>query len=112
MIATAAAVEPGKPCFFQLDNARMEKVAKRWFVSGIVQGVGFRFFVQNKAKALGLSGWVRNLDDGRVEAYAAGAPKKLNELAAALYLGPRLAQVRHIEEQDAAVEKYSDFFVR
>lgn len=88
------------------------KVAKRWYVSGTVQGVGFRFFVQNKARELGLSGRVRNLDDGRVEVYAIGSKTQLSELAAALHMGPRMAEVRHIEECPAEVENLSGFEVR
>jgi acylphosphatase len=86
--------------------------AKRWFVSGTVQGVGFRFFVQGKAAALGLAGWARNLDDGRVEVYASGSPDRLSDLAAALYVGPKMADVRGIEEQDAEPDAASTFSVR
>ena len=88
------------------------KAAKRWFVTGNVQGVGFRYFVQHKAAALGVSGWARNLDDGRVEVYAIGSGQQLSELAAALHLGPRMAEVRSVEERDAAVESVSGFGVR
>jgi acylphosphatase len=87
------------------------KVAKRWYVSGTVQGVGFRFFVQNKAKELGLSGWTRNLHDGRVEVYAQGSKDKLSDLAAALHVGPRMAEVRHVEERDEQPEQLSGFDV-
>ncbi|HZS54643.1 MAG TPA: acylphosphatase [Bryobacteraceae bacterium] len=88
------------------------KVAKRWFVSGAVQGVGFRFFVQDKARELGLSGWARNLHDGRVEVYATGPDARLNDLAAALHLGPRLADVRGVEQRDETVENVSGFSIR
>jgi acylphosphatase len=88
------------------------KLAKRWFISGRVQGVGFRYFVQQQATALGLAGWTRNLDDGRVEVYAIGTPDQLNRLAAALHNGPRMADVRSVEESDATVEKASTFSVR
>jgi acylphosphatase len=88
------------------------KVAKRWFISGNVQGVGFRFFAQNKARELGLSGWTRNLDDGRVEVYAVGPQKALSDLAAALHSGPRMADVRHVEEREEAVQTLSGFSVR
>ena len=88
------------------------KAARRWFVSGMVQGVGFRFFVQNKARELGLSGWAKNLGDGRVEVYAAGAESKLNDLAAALHVGPRMADVRHVEERVEAVQSLTGFSVR
>jgi len=88
------------------------KAARRWFVSGTVQGVGFRFFAQNKARELGLSGWARNLADGRVEVYAEGPEAKLNQLAAALHVGPGMAEVRHVEERGERVEHLSGFSVR
>lgn len=88
------------------------KGAKRWLIGGRVQGVGFRFFVQHKATALGLAGWARNLDDGRVEVYATGSPGSLNELAAALHLGPRMADVRSVDERDEAVQSFSSFSIR
>jgi acylphosphatase len=88
------------------------KAAKRWFVNGDVQGVGFRFFVQDKATALGLSGWARNVDDGRVEVYAIGPANRLSDLAAALHLGPPMADVRSVEEQEAKIENLSGFTIR
>ena len=80
------------------------KAGKRWFINGNVQGVGFRFFVQQKATDLGLSGWARNVDDGRVEVYAVGPLGRLSDLAAALHVGPRMAEVRSVEEQEASIE--------
>ena len=68
--------------------------ARRWLVRGRVQGVGYRWFAQKAAAELGLSGYARNLDDGRVEVYAAGAEAKLDEMAGMLYHGPRWADVR------------------
>ena len=88
------------------------KAAKRWFVNGNVQGVGFRFFVQHKATVLGLSGWARNVDDGRVEIYAVGLADRLSDLAAALHVGPSMADVRSVEEQKAQVENVSGFTIR
>ena len=76
------------------------KQAKRWFVSGEVQGVGFRYFVQDKAAAMGLAGWARNLSDGRVEVYAEGPAARLSDLAGALRVGPRAARVRTVDERD------------
>jgi acylphosphatase len=87
-------------------------VAKRWLVSGRVQGVGFRYFVQAKATDLGLAGWARNLDDGRVEVYAAGHPKTISDLAAALHIGPRMADVRSVEEIEEALQSLAGFSVR
>jgi acylphosphatase len=88
------------------------KAAKRWLVGGAVQGVGFRYFVQHKATALGLAGWTRNLADGRVEVYAIGTAEKLSDLAAALHVGPRMAQVRSVEEREEAAENLAGFSIR
>ena len=94
-------------------NDRMAaKTGKRWFVTGRVQGVGFRYFVQAKATALGLAGWARNREDGRVEVYAVGNPQRLNDLAAALHQGPRLAEVRSVEESEAPPASLSSFSIR
>jgi acylphosphatase len=82
---------------------------RRWFVHGRVQGVGFRYFVERAAIELGLTGYARNLDDGRVEVYAAGPPDKLSELAGRLRVGPRWADVRGVDEQQAPVERYGSF---
>jgi acylphosphatase len=87
----------------------MQYNARRWFVSGRVQGVGFRWFVQDSASRLGLRGWVRNEDDGRVQVYAVGAPELLNQLAGLLHRGPRMADVRGVEEQEAAVQQLNSF---
>jgi acylphosphatase len=86
--------------------------AKRWLVSGRVQGVGFRYFAQRRAEELGLNGWARNLDDGRVEVYAAGPAERLSDLAAALHMGPRMAEVRGVEEMEDTVQKIAGFLVR
>src|ERR1039458_1425508 len=85
--------------------------ARRWIVRGRVQGVGFRYFAQRAAAGLGLTGYARNLDDGRVEVYAAGPEDKLSQLAGLLYRGPRWADVRGVEEQEAAVHQYGGVWV-
>lgn len=87
------------------------KQARRWFVTGRVQGVGFRYFVEKQASRLGVSGWVRNLDDGRVEIYAVGTPDRLSDLAAALHAGPPMSDVRNVEQMEDQVEKVSGFRV-
>jgi acylphosphatase len=83
--------------------------AKLYFVRGRVQGVGFRYFVERAAAELKLTGYTRNLDDGRVEVYAAGLPANLAEMGKRLWIGPRFADVRGVEEQDAAVQQYASF---
>ena len=83
--------------------------AKRWFIRGRVQGVGYRYFAQRAAVDLGLTGYAVNLDDGRVEVYAVGPADKLSQMAGLLYRGPRFSDVRGVEEQEAAVQEYGSF---
>ena len=88
---------------------RLSQTARRYLVRGRVQGVGYRDYAQRVASALGVTGYVRNLDDGRVEVFAAGPPDKLSDLAAALRKGPRFSDVRGVEEREAALKHHSDF---
>ncbi len=67
------------------------------FVSGRVQGVGFRYFVMEAAQQRNLTGWVRNRFDGRVEVLAEGPYEALNELLNQLRLGPRSAFVSNVD---------------
>ena len=83
--------------------------ARLYRIRGLVQGVGFRYFVQRAAAELGLTGWVKNLDDGRVEVYAVGPEEKLSELASRLWKGPAYSQVRGVEEQEAPVRREKAF---
>ncbi len=85
-------------------------VAKKYLVSGRVQGVGFRFFVERVANQLGLRGYVRNLADGSVEAYAIGSEVLLEEFRRHLAEGPRGARVTGVEEAEAPVNnRYNRF---
>lgn len=88
------------------------KSARRWFIRGRVQGVGYRYFAQHAATSLNLSGYASNLDDGRVEVYAAGSPAELDEFAGMLHRGPRFGEVRGVEEQEAEVHQYGGFHIR
>ncbi len=74
------------------------QAAVRAVVRGVVQGVGFRYYVQRQAAALGLRGWVRNLDDGlAVEVMAEGTRETLEALLRDLRLGPPHALVESVE---------------
>jgi acylphosphatase len=86
--------------------------ARRYFARGRVQGVGYRYFAEKAAVDLKLTGYVRNLDDGRVEVYAAGPLARLDDLAGLLRIGPRWADVRSLEEREEAVVKYSGFHIQ
>ena len=84
---------------------------RRYLVRGRVQGVGFRSFVQKEALRLGLRGWVRNLDDGRVEALAEGPTSILDEFEGALHRGPRWAEVRGVDREEAASQPAPGFAI-
>jgi len=77
--------------------------ARRYIVTGRVQGVGFRWFVEREANQLGLRGWVRNNLDGSVEVLAAGAPGQLSALRRKLQEGPRASRVDSVDELPAQV---------
>ena len=77
--------------FLTQDNARLHA-----FVEGYVQGVGYRFFCMQNAYVFGLSGWVRNLNNGEVEVLAEGERGNLEKYLEALHQGPSMAQVRNI----------------
>jgi len=71
-------------------------VAAEIFVSGVVQGVGYRFFAQRAAEELNLAGWVRNLPDGRVQVEAEGPRAHIEALLGHLRRGPRLSSVTDV----------------
>ena len=81
-------------------------------VSGRVQGVNFRWSALTEARRLGLSGWVRNLPGGEVEAVAEGPKDQLEELVRWCRQGPRLARVSAVKtEWTQATGEWSDFRV-
>ncbi len=83
------------------------------FVAGVVQGVGFRYFVAREARRLGLAGFVRNLPDGRVEVVAEGERAALERLVAALRSGPPSAEVQDVRvEWSDAPDRGGDFLIR
>jgi acylphosphatase len=86
--------------------------AKRYFVSGMVQGVGFRFYTQRIAEKQRVSGFVRNLRDGRVEVFAIGTVEQHKELRRLLERGPLGSDVTEVLEEPAPVEtQYDGSFV-
>ena len=72
-------------------------LTRRFVISGRVQGVGFRYFVQRVAVRESIRGWVRNLDDGRVETAAAGEADAMERFELALRQGPPAARVDHVD---------------
>jgi len=84
--------------------------ATRFLVSGLVQGVGYRFFAVRAARGLGISGFARNLPDGRVEVVAQGFSDALDRFEEALRLGPPGGRVQAVEPSDAALDEALDGF--
>ena len=85
------------------------KSARRYVVQGRVQGVGFRWFVQRRAVALGITGYVRNLDEGHVEVLAMGPAESLDRLREELGRGPVGARVTSVQESEAPAAGYRSF---
>lgn len=77
-------------------------VSKRVVVSGHVQGVWYRGWTVQQAQALNLSGWVRNLSDGRVEALFHGPAETVEAMIAACRQGPPAARVREVQTEISA----------
>ncbi|OGT76495.1 MAG: acylphosphatase [Gammaproteobacteria bacterium RIFCSPLOWO2_12_47_11] len=82
------------------------------FVSGRVQGVCFRMETCEQAQLFGLTGWVRNLPDGRVEVMASGEETQLKQLRDWLKQGPDLARVLNVEYEELEHQEFDGFTIR
>jgi acylphosphatase len=87
-------------------------IARRYLISGRVQGVGFRYFAERDARHSGVTGWVRNLPDGSLEVHANGTPAQLDHFEAVLRRGPSRAEVRSFESSEAAPTDDRSFEIR
>lgn len=81
----------------------------RAIVSGRVQGVGFRWYVADRAKEYGVQGYAKNLYDGTVEVHLQGETLAVETVLAGVYLGPRWARVAEVKLEPAATIETSDF---
>lgn len=90
----------------------MPVACRHLFVRGRVQGVGFRWHTRAEAVALGLAGWVRNLPDGRVEAWVEGEPAALERFLVWIRRGPPAARVDALEIVEATPAGLSGFETR
>ena len=88
-----------------------DRVTKRVIVRGRVQGVGFRYATVREAEAHGVTGWVRNLRDGTVEAVLQGSPEAVHRVLAWIERGPEGAHVQGVEVTDTDGE-FSGFGTR
>lgn len=91
----------------------MANIRAHIFIEGRVQGVFYRVWARDTARKLGLTGWVRNLADGRVEAVIEGEKDKVNQLIELIKEGPRLANVEHMDVSwEQASGEFEDFEIR
>ena len=90
----------------------MERSARLVFVSGRVQGVGFRWFVRERAELHGVTGWVRNRRDGSVETWIEGPAAAIAALLTDLAQGPRLARVDDVDAREVEPTGCAGFEMR
>jgi len=83
------------------------RLARRFLVSGRVQGVGFRYFTQAAASHAGVTGWVRNLPDGRVEAAAEGEAAAMTAFETQLRQGPPGSRVDRVDVADTPAQPFT-----
>ena len=89
-----------------------QKLARKYRITGRVQGVGFRYFAERHAVQLGLAGYVKNSWDGSVEVYAIGDEVSLEDFKRRLAEGPRSARVAALEESSEAIDPgYTRFVI-
>jgi acylphosphatase len=82
------------------------KKSVRLYISGTVQGAFFRGFIKENAEKLDVKGFVRNLDDGRVEAFLEGNPDEVKKMIQICKKGPKHSEIKSVEEK---IEKFQDF---
>lgn len=83
-------------------------IARKFYIRGLVQGVGFRYFAQRVAAQHQVRGYVRNLPDGRVEAFVQGAEKSVEAFKHDMNAGPTYSRVQEVEE--IVAETTGEFF--
>ncbi len=84
-------------------------LTRRYLISGRVQGVGFRWFVEREAALIAVTGWVRNCDNGDVEVMATGTQEQHDSLRRKLQEGPRAARVDQVRESAAPLLESQSF---
>jgi acylphosphatase len=87
-------------------------IQKHIFISGRVQGVGFRAFTRKEASSRGITGWVKNLADGRVEIKIQGEREDIKDMIRRIKEGPSFARVNDVEVSDEEIENFDRFEVR
>jgi acylphosphatase len=92
------------------ESETREAIGARLLISGRVQGVGYRYFTQGHAEALGLRGWARNLPDESVECYVEGPRSAIRAFIERLQEGPAMSRVQHIAIDWQSAQNTYDMF--
>ena len=87
------------------------KKAVRLYISGLVHGIFFRSFVKENAERLNIKGFVRNLEDGRVEVFIEGNPEDVKKMIEMCKKGPRHSEVKKVEEKPERFQELKTFKV-
>ncbi|MDO8623647.1 MAG: acylphosphatase [archaeon] len=87
----------------------MAKKSVRIYISGLVQGVLFREFVKENAERLNIKGFVRNLEDGRIEAFLEGERNDINRMVELCQKGPKSAKIKGVEIKDEKIQEFKVF---
>lgn len=87
------------------------KKSIRVYVTGTVQGVFFRGFIKENAERNNLKGFVRNLEDGRVEMFLEGNSEDVNKMLEVVKTGPKHSQIRNVETRDEKFQSFKNFKV-
>ncbi len=82
------------------------KKSVRLYISGIVQGIFFRSYIKENAEKLNIKGFVRNLEDGRVEVFIEGNPEEIRKMIEICRKGPKHSEIKNVEEKE---ERFQDF---
>jgi acylphosphatase len=93
-------------------NAMQEKISIRCIASGKVQGVWYRAATQDRARQLGVTGWARNLPDGRVEVIACGERANVLQLHVWMKQGPEKAEVTDVSYEEIAWQEHDRFGIK
>lgn len=87
------------------------KKSVRLYISGLVQGIFFRGFVKENAEKLNLKGFVRNLEDGRVEVFIEGNPDDVRKMIAICKKGPKHSEIKEVKEKAEKFQGFKNFKV-
>ena len=100
---------PGREADPLMSDSAAQPSARHLLISGHVQGVGFRWFVSKSARRLGIHGWVKNLRDGRVEAWLEGTPEQLTAMVDELREARAPARVDAIDVTHGEATGFTEF---